>query len=241
MIFYDADARDIALLAIRTPVPIRPVQLARADRRIYRGEDVFSIGCDKGSPPTIRRTQIKNKASYDGAIKYDIYGRPVDGRSGGGLFTVDGKFIGVCNAAVVDMDEGIYSALDTVYWQLETVNLRHLFDGNSSTIQIAANQPPGQQATRGSDMKPIRVQGRAVAGANFSGSSTPKATNVSWNREDQGSEVVIIVRSKVNPGQSETITISDPSPVLLNHLEKMKAAQVSDPKHEVAKVGKHFR
>ena len=129
LIFYDAKARDIAVVVIRTTgTPIVAAEVASKRTRVGKGDDAFSIGCDHGEDPTIRHTQIKNRAAYDGAIKYDIYGRPVDGRSGGGLFTSDGRVIGVCNAAVIDVDEGIYTALDTIHWQLAKVQLEHLFD-----------------------------------------------------------------------------------------------------------------
>ena len=129
LIFYDADARDIALVVIKTEGRELPaVEVASRKTIVSKGDDAFSIGCDHGEFPTIRHTQIKNRAAYDGAIKYDIFGRPVDGRSGGGLFTSSGQIVGVCNAAVVDVDEGIYTALDTIHWQLAKVKLDHLFD-----------------------------------------------------------------------------------------------------------------
>lgn len=130
LISYDAQARDIGLVAIQAGVDIQPVSIATKTTSVTRGNEVFTIGCDHGQSPTIRHTRIKNKAKYDNVIKYDIYGRPVDGRSGGGLFTEDGQLIGVCNAASVDFDEGIYTGLDTIYWQIAKVNLDHLFQGN---------------------------------------------------------------------------------------------------------------
>jgi S1-C subfamily serine protease len=51
----------------------------------------------------------------------------VDGRSGGGLFNEQGELIGVCNAAAVEVDEGIYTALETIHWQIAAVDLEHLF------------------------------------------------------------------------------------------------------------------
>ncbi len=141
LIFYDADARDIALVVIHTEGKALPaVEVASRRTRVSKGDNAFSIGCDHGKAPTIRHTQIKNRASYDGAIKYDIYGRPVDGRSGGGLFTDDGRIIGVCNAAVIDVDEGIYTALDTIHWQLAKVKLDHLFDPDTA-LAMASPSP----------------------------------------------------------------------------------------------------
>ena len=47
----------------------------------------------------------------------------------------------MCNAAAVEVDEGIYSALDTLYWQLATTGLEHLFDDNTNQ-RLAANPTP---------------------------------------------------------------------------------------------------
>lgn len=131
LLFYDADERDIGLVAIRTKRPIQPVEVAAVDHLVNKGNSIFTIGCDHGERPSIRRSQVKNQAKYDGINKYEIFGRPVSGRSGGGMFTADGKLVGVCNAAVVDVDEGVYVALDTIHWQFERTHLAHLFNGRT--------------------------------------------------------------------------------------------------------------
>ncbi len=148
LISYDAKARDIAVVAIRTPVPITPVPIAPREATVERGNDIFSLGCDHGQSPTIRHSQIKNRAAYDGSIKYDIYGRPVDGRSGGGLFTSAGELIGVCNAAAVEVDEGIYTALDTIYWQLAAVKLEHLFEGPAVAANVPVEMPVAEASSQ---------------------------------------------------------------------------------------------
>lgn len=139
LVDYDAQAKDIALVVIRTDAPLTAAPLADKRSPIRTGVNVFSIGCDHGEDPTIRHSQIKNRAAYDGSLKYDIFGRPVDGRSGGGLFTESGHLIGICNAAAVEVDEGIYSALDTLYWQLASTGLEHLFDDANANRMLASN------------------------------------------------------------------------------------------------------
>lgn len=152
LVSYDAGAKDIGLVAVKAGRDIVPFPLAAQGFDVNRGDGVFSIGCDHGQLPTIRRTRIKNKAAYGAAgkskskaekvVKYDIYGRPVDGRSGGGLFSVDGKLLGVCNAASVDFDEGIYTGLGTIYWQIAQVNLDHLFKNKGSSAEAFVNNAP---------------------------------------------------------------------------------------------------
>jgi thiol-disulfide isomerase/thioredoxin len=127
LLHFDSDARDIGLVAIATEQRIEPVPVANLENTVGKSDRAFSIGCDHGQSPTIRQTTIKSAAKYDGINKYEIVGRPVSGRSGGGLFTTDGRLIGVCNAAVVDADEGVYVALDTIHGELDLVNLSHLF------------------------------------------------------------------------------------------------------------------
>ena len=141
LIHYDAKARDIGLVAIQTEGTLVPVEVAAADATVASGDRSFSIGCDHGQPPTIRHTAIKNRAKYDGEIKYDIFGRPVDGRSGGGLFTENGQLIGVCNAAAVEVDEGIYSGVDTIHWQFAQTNLTNLFAPGSAVAEQSSPQP----------------------------------------------------------------------------------------------------
>ena len=237
LIFYDAEARDIALLVLHTDGdPIPAVDIASKRTTIDIGNDAFSIGCDHGKNPTIRHTRIKNRAAYDGAIKYDIYGRPVDGRSGGGLFNDDGELIGVCNAAVVDFDEGIYTALDTIHWQLEHTNLAHLFQSPQPGASLAANfdsspkPSPEPSPEPLPDPLPLSIVARpkpefpsSVPSSNGRTSlvSLQGDRNSSGNRVDSGKEVLIIIRSKDDAIAAKTITLSNPSHRLVDYLQNM--------------------
>ncbi|MFK7769179.1 MAG: trypsin-like peptidase domain-containing protein [Mariniblastus sp.] len=286
LIYYDAKARDIGLVTIRTNSNIVPVPIADRQASIVRGQDIFSVGCDHGETPTIRRSRIKNKALYDGAVKYDIFGRPVDGRSGGGLFTAAGELVGVCNAAAVEVDEGIYTALDTVYWQIAAVNLDHLFENGSASsssppARLASNQnrnsmagkrgfgtsPRWQEEPVGqSSIELVGTQSGIAQLANNSrslGKISPRSfgnsrnnmgqnrTAVAWdgrtgngrtparnNQSNSGSdkEVIIIVRSKTDPSRAEAITVSDPTPQLLNYLDNMQDGNAKSRQLNMARL-----
>ena len=232
---YDSDAHDIALVSIRNGEhPLTAVEVAAVNSTTDRGDRVFSLGCDRGEDPTIRNSAIKNLARYDGSMKYDIYGRPVNGRSGGGLFNSKGQLIGVCNAAAVEVDEGIYTALETVHWQLAKTNLDHLFNGApieavGGGTMIAANTPQTPSVARASNMVPIRRRSAPVASRPEPKPSprialASQVRNVSLEQAIPDSfdkEVVITVRSKSNPLDTRTITISDPTPKLLDYLDGM--------------------
>ncbi len=229
LIFYDADARDIALLVLNTngdPVPA--VEIASKRTTVDIGNDAFSIGCDHGKNPTIRHTRIKNRAAYDGAIKYDIYGRPVDGRSGGGLFNDDGELIGVCNAAVVDFDEGIYTALDTIHWQLQHTNLAHLFEQPRPESSLAANFVSSPKPSPKPIPEPIVARPKPEFPKSISRS--PGRTSLvslrgdgtsNGNSVDSDKEVLIIIRSKDDSIAAKTITLSNPSHRLIDYLQNM--------------------
>ena len=227
LIFYDADARDIALLVLKTDNanggPIPSVDIASKRSSIDIGDDAFSIGCDHGKNPTIRHTRIKNRAAYDGAIKYDIYGRPVDGRSGGGLFNDDGELIGVCNAAVVDFDEGIYTALDSIHWQLEHTNLAHLFRGPQSDSLLAADFDSTPAVPKEPLAQRPKVEfpkaGSVPRPSGRSSLVSLRGAGINSVRSDQ--EVLIIIRSKDDSQTAQTITLSNPSHRLVDYLQNM--------------------
>ncbi len=268
LISYDADARDIALIAVQAGQPIEPVLLAKKTDVIDRGDAIFSIGCDQGDMPTIRNSQIKNRATYDGAIKYDIFGRPVNGRSGGGLFNTAGELIGVCNAAAVEEDEGIFTALETVHWQIAQANLETLFEPSANSVgpvveptdiaSVIANETVSDDIfhsrsneNRGMvDIRPSQKQGSSNSTLDaLAATSRPKPpTPVSWEMSsapesttgNYDSEVIIIVRSKSDPQRTEAITISHPSGQLLEYLGTMQNSESQPRLLDVAELRKNM-
>lgn len=127
LLSFDAGAADVAFVSATTDFPIQPVSLARPDFAFHKPASVFSVGCDQGAPATVRRgdylsTSLCGEAVAAGetpsgqrARKFDISGRPVVGRSGGGLFNAEGQLIGICNAAVMTADQGVYSSVENAY------------------------------------------------------------------------------------------------------------------------------
>ncbi len=153
LIQCDWDEKDVALVTMSIKKSIQPVPLAPASLQFQRGERAFSVGCSHGKDPTIKECQIKRVAMYGlansksnvRAKKIDTTVRPVDGRSGGGLFTTDGRLIGVCNAAATEIDEGIYSALENVYWQLKQARLTHIGSNSTNSRNRQAQRQTTQQ------------------------------------------------------------------------------------------------
>ncbi|MCH2182830.1 MAG: trypsin-like peptidase domain-containing protein [Mariniblastus sp.] len=257
LLSYDAQDRDIALVSMTASgFSGPPVFVAQPGYAIQNSDQAFSIGCDHGEAPTIRRTRIKNLAKYNGVDKYDIFGRPVDGRSGGGLFTPGGQLVGVCNAAAVDFDEGIYVALNTIYWQLQQANLTNLFTGPAA---IATNYETDQQAAplTASPIrsKPQPVTSAAIHGSAIHGSAIPSARDLrqpaTWTNTNQptttGSatpgtagplpnEAIVILRSS-NPNEPHrTLTISNPPADLVNRIYQASATTWEGNSNRLARL-----
>lgn len=218
LVSYNTGSKDVALVVVKTGFDLPAVRLAPATFPIASGDQVFALGCDRGQDATIRRTRIKRQAFYssketpnDKAKKYDIYGRPVDGRSGGGLFTAGGQLIGVCNAAAVEVDEGVYTSLENIYWQLAQVNLSHLFEPSQRIATAPRNDQDGSHGIRGQVVQPLRRgldQPAITPVERFS--PTPMSAD--------DTQIIIVLQSKSAPGQAETLVIDRPSQELINQL-----------------------
>jgi len=152
LLLFDAGAPDVAILAATTRLPVKPMPLAPAHFAPSAPSVVFSVGCDNGQPATVRRGEYLSTVRCGGvhipgqpvsdvmARKFAVSGRPVVGRSGGGLFSTDGHLIGVCNAAVVGSDEGRYAAIDNVHSLLAEAKLAHLFSPRPADQAVIQEQ-----------------------------------------------------------------------------------------------------
>lgn len=246
LIDFRAEDEDIGLISFVLPVPIDAVELLPRGQQLRVGEEAFSFGCDHGQPPTRRDTTIRHINRFLGAANVEIAGAPVVGRSGGGLFDVQGRLIGVCNGADPESDEGVYAAADVIYAQINRLGLDHLFD-SSAMSGMAKAQPGSMQSVSGTVQLASSAQ-PAVDAAGFNENSTavdtaaiddslwPAPTSVSAAAlssqptapsaatqlmsasSTPSGEVICIVRTP--SGESRVVTISQPSPELLRAIEE---------------------
>ena len=230
LIDHTCDKADVGLIAIR---PIRAVQAVRVATTAVRpgvGEPVFTIGCDKGDPPTIRRSRINAIDKYLGPPNIVVAGQPIQGRSGGGLFSANGELIGVCNAADPQDDEGLYAALPLLHWQLARVGQERIFRGdiaNAANSIAAHNQAPAPAIARNESVASAPI---SPGSATFAGSRrsqpvpelTP-ASLVTAPRGEEAPEVVIVVRPR-NGQPAQTVVIEQPSAQLLDEVQRAASA-----------------
>ena len=131
LVDYRNDELDLGFVKFRqspVDVPIPKIPILPKGQTLHEQDLVFSIGCDGGEPPSRRDTVISRLNRFIGPSNIEIAGAPVQGRSGGGLFDVRGRLVGVCIAADNESDEGLYVGPEAIYGQLEKLGLRRLFE-----------------------------------------------------------------------------------------------------------------
>ena len=246
LIGYDIK-RDVGLVSIRPGVKVVPVKVAPAGYRTRLSAPVWSIGCDRGSEPSVRASRITAVDKYLGPPNVEVAGEPVNGRSGGGLFSADGLLIGVCNAADRVNDEGLYAALDTIHAELDRAKLSVIYQpapSHTAGQELAAAPAPGTggpvAATDLGDPRsepandPSGDRAKSLAGLHATAvreSSQPAERERRGAREDrQGNledpEIICIIRPRGGPdAKSRVIVLDRPSSAFLDQLNRESRRQ----------------
>jgi hypothetical protein len=238
VIDYDADTRDIALVAIRPGFAVQPVPLITAEQQVRNGQTAFSFGCDRGDDPSRRDTRITGVNKYNqhlGVSNLEIAGAPIDGRSGGGLFDETGRLIGVCNAADYKGDVGIYAGPGSIHWQLDRVGLSHLYQQDSQNApsgnpsERIAGVPadfgsPSAPASQAEAMNQPAAMAAPLPPQSAGGSMVPPSNLIAQGNAPAsmaGQEVIVIVRDRNNPAaSSKVMTLDAPSAELMQLIQQ---------------------
>jgi len=208
--------RDIALVSIAPGHPVSPVRVAASGRGIARGVSVFSIGCDKGQRPSVLESRVTAIDRYLGPPNIEVAGQPVDGRSGGGLFSADGQLIGICNAADPADNEGIYAGLPTIHWELDRIHQRRIYEPKAEPSLVQPFAPPTAPP-----IMPERMVVPAVASQN-------QRNNLSLDSLGSDTELICIIRSRNDPhGNQRLLVLDNPSADLLGRLHQASRAGVA--------------
>ena len=216
--------RDVGLVSIRPGVPVRPVRVAPSGYRVEPDSRVFSIGCDRGGPPRVQQSRVVSIDRFLGPPSLQVAGQPVDGRSGGGLFSSDGVLIGVCNAANPADDEGLYAAAASIRAELEHAGLSQVFSHSNAlaTGQASPSSPRSLATPQRDELASMPRQMQAAADA---GSSDHAELETLANLPD-GAEVICIVRSgSGSHGKNQVIVLDRPSRSFLDRLAKERHIQ----------------
>ena len=232
---YDLD-EDIALVTLPLPYRVTPVPVATEARAIRSQDRVFSIGCNRGSEPTVEQSHIVDINRYLGPENLVIQGEPVDGRSGGGLFSSQGELIGICNAADPERSEGLYAGLPVVHRLLDRTNLSFVYRNVAPAGSVASVSSPRSTGSSPAarDAEGDR-RGPVIAPASFDQDSTPTRAPTARGASNRGkrlaqparidsvgtadSELICIVRSKTGES-TEVIVLDQPTEAMLQTLRQ---------------------
>jgi len=252
LIDYDLE-RDLALVSLRTDVPIQSAPIAAVGTALVPNAAVTTVGCNHGANPTAIASRISAIDRYQGHPNVEVVGAPVEGRSGGGLFNAAGQLIGVCFAADPESNEGLYASLPSIVAKLDSLGLSMVYQASVAGTQpssVALQAPPVSDpsfAVRGQEPMspsarvdtppkigfPPRIELPPIASPSSvaanpttaSMSPSEQATLEELQRRSENSEVICIVRPKNANGKSEVISLSNASPEFVRSLVDLATAR----------------
>ncbi|MCL2348053.1 MAG: trypsin-like peptidase domain-containing protein [Planctomycetaceae bacterium] len=171
-LYYD-DHTDLGLVKIAPPFEVSVIPIAPKIISLREGDLLWSTGCDHGDVPTIRKHHVRSLTRFASVTTPSFHyiqvdNAPVQGRSGGGLFTPDGYLIGVCNAGEQTSDDGLFSPLSAIQNELDKANLSVVYQfpsgvkRNIPVTEIASSQPMAPATPEVAIQNPI-VQASFVA------------------------------------------------------------------------------
>ncbi len=235
LISYDLD-RDVAFVSIRPTRPVSVAPVAPPRTPILKGDRVATIGCSNGNDPTLLPQRINMLDRYQGPANIEVSGAPEEGRSGGGLFNLQGQLIGVCYAADYEGREGLYAALDSIHAELNRLGLKDVYAKAEAVDPRGASQPMvvrGQElSTQLAPITPIadstpRPVADAAGALPQKLNETEQAAFSEIMQRAATAEVVVIVRPKAPGGQSEVIQLDNVSPDFIRALEAQRRSPQS--------------
>lgn len=214
LVSFDLE-KDIALVSIRPGVPVTVAPVAPQGQAISPGVQVITVGCNHGGPATALHSRIASIDKFLGPPNLQVAGAPVEGRSGGGLFTNDGLVIGVCNAADPADNEGLYAALASIHQELDEAGLTAIYAARPAPNNVTGN--PHVPVMPTSMPEPSMPAG---------GSQAALPSNAAGVND--GAEVICVVRPLNNPNAaSEVIRLDRASQAFLTQLASDRQAQAA--------------
>jgi thiol-disulfide isomerase/thioredoxin len=147
---------DVGLIRIRPGRRLPASRVVPPDWTPQRGMVMYSVGCSHGSDATPWNTQIldpkvgmTNTGTKQTFATMKCLHQPMEGRSGGGLYTTNGYVAGVCDFADPNEHVGLYAVPQAIHKLLDKNNLMALYrrDSGESGRMLAQN---GNRARRAS-------------------------------------------------------------------------------------------
>ncbi|HWE40718.1 MAG TPA: thioredoxin domain-containing protein [Isosphaeraceae bacterium] len=166
---------DVGLIRIRPGRKLPASKVVPTRWTPKPGMSMIAVGCPEGRDATAWNTRVIQprmgdprggpSTSYEGML---CVWAPLQGRSGGGLYTDDGFIAGVCDFADYQHNHGIYAAPAPIHRLLDRNKLQVAYDldaprspsGRDRGRMIARNDSPRVDRDRDRDREPV-VRGQS--------------------------------------------------------------------------------
>jgi len=126
---YDKNIRDVALISVPKNQlgNFQSAKVMPSGYRIAPGKAAFTAGCANGADCTLWEESIVGLDKFIGGPNVESSKQSIEGRSGGGLFTAEGIFAGVINAADPTDKQTIHSDVSLIRQLLDKQGLSHVY------------------------------------------------------------------------------------------------------------------
>lgn len=132
---------DVGIITIPTSARLPVAELASPVMKLKKTQQVFSIGCNNGKPPTRIPAKLSGIDRYLGPNNLETDLAPENGRSGGALFDMRGRVIGVCSAADKKGNHGLYAGNRAIFDMFKKYKLLTVYG------EEIAETPKGRRTT----------------------------------------------------------------------------------------------
>ncbi len=148
------EERELGLISFAVKSEVAVMPLATSEMRVFQGMPIITAGCSGGNPPTLQKGLVTGLNRYLRAPNIEVSAVPVQGRSGGGIFTENGELIGVCFAADPQNQEGLSTSMVAIHDYLKSLKLERIVESprnesvalsaptQAENTQLLANLPP---------------------------------------------------------------------------------------------------
>lgn len=160
---------DVGLIRIRPGKRLPATPVVSKDWTPKTGLKMTAVGCSEGHDASAWSTQITNPTlrGVDGFPNYEAIEcifAPKQGRSGGGLYTLDGRLAGVCDFAEPQQNRGLYATPRTIHKFLDRNDLTICYapDAGRSRGQsgaLVAQERPAPRTPRNNVADRLLLQG----------------------------------------------------------------------------------
>jgi thiol-disulfide isomerase/thioredoxin len=196
-------AADVGLVRIRPGKRLPASPVVPVNWKPSKSLEMIAVGCSQGHDATAWTTHINRAEApfLDSSGKpysaIECVTAPIQGRSGGGLYTTDGYVAGVCDFADYGKNLGLYASPKSIYKILDRNNLRLCYSTeprpNRPGTLLASNRPGATNSGRSADALHYRSQDSddsrpfphpRMVGADLPGepgdSNSTRGANLAW-------------------------------------------------------------